>query len=265
MKTKTFSFCCELRVHFHSVVILISLMKSAIGMSNCYHKSEFNFLGALHFPAVSLKVYAYEMSSESVGMLSRRTNWIKYLNLLLKTLGHFKLWVGMCGVRWLMTSFSGNAPVLHLILLLWLRRAAVVFRCGLVWFGSKRLPWLSKMGVPGGTKDQSCSKLSLSLMISRTSRTSRHSLQVILTLSPPTLPCEERTTDLSLPTLRPSGGFVVLDLEHLQSSLFQDVASSDSVLAYHVVAFPLCSSPALHLSEQFQFKLCSTVLQNEGT
>lgn len=56
MKTKTFLFCCELNVHFPSVIILISLMKSTIGMKNCYYKSEFNFLGALHFPVVSLKV-----------------------------------------------------------------------------------------------------------------------------------------------------------------------------------------------------------------
>lgn len=93
MKTKTFSFCCELS--FHSVIILISLMKSAIGMSNWYYKSEFNFLGALHFPAVLFKVCVYEMSSKSVGMLSRGTN----LNLLLKTLGHFKLRVVVRGVR----------------------------------------------------------------------------------------------------------------------------------------------------------------------
>jgi len=38
------------------VIILISLVKSTTGMNSCYYKSEFNFLGALLFPAVSLKV-----------------------------------------------------------------------------------------------------------------------------------------------------------------------------------------------------------------
>lgn len=56
MKTKTLLFCCELNIHFPSVIVLISLMKSTIGLKNCYYKPEFNFLGALHFPPVSLKV-----------------------------------------------------------------------------------------------------------------------------------------------------------------------------------------------------------------
>lgn len=56
MKPKIFLFCCEWNIHFPSVIILISLMKSTVGMNNCYYKSEFNFLGALNFPAISLKV-----------------------------------------------------------------------------------------------------------------------------------------------------------------------------------------------------------------
>lgn len=59
MKTTTFLFCCELNIHFPSVIILISLTKSAIGMNTCSYKSEFNFMDALHFPAVSLKVRAW--------------------------------------------------------------------------------------------------------------------------------------------------------------------------------------------------------------
>lgn len=58
MKTKIFLFCYDLKVHFLSVIIIISLMNSAIGMNDCCYISEFNFLGTLHFPVVSPKVRA---------------------------------------------------------------------------------------------------------------------------------------------------------------------------------------------------------------
>lgn len=72
MKTKTFLFCCELNVHFPFVIILISPMKSTVGMNDYYYKSEFNFLGALYFHSK----YVHKMSSGSTGMPLRRTNWI---------------------------------------------------------------------------------------------------------------------------------------------------------------------------------------------
>lgn len=121
------------------------------------------------------------------------------------------------------------------------------------------------MAVPDGTKCQSCSKRSLSRMISGTSRMSMHWANNLNIIPPP---CLWREDYRSVPTHSTSlsGGFVVFDWRCSKSSStsLPRCRSSDSVLVYHVVAFPLCSSPALHLSEQLQFKLCSTLLQNEG-